>query len=577
MGLMRSTRTLLVLLVGATLLSGYMLSSSIVVADDTVIDDVSVSVAVSCTMSSTGSNTHNANMTNGTYQSEIGTTTLKAFCNDNEGFAIYAIGFTGDQYTGEDHTKLIGINSNQKISTGTASSGGTSNWAMKLNTISSPTPTYPITLDNGYGSYSSVPDTYAKVAHRDSGTDVGVSATGSELTATYATYISGTQAADTYSGKVKYTLVHPASETPLAPQPTQSGKICYYPNGSNVEGTMGCQTLYASSANATLLASNFSRTGYGFAGWSTTFDYSDSTGFYGPQELITFTAGEYTGNNPGLSLYARWIKSTGYLQNWTCPNNTSMPIGAVTALTDRRDDQTYAVAKLADSKCWMIENLRLENTGTDNTNGLFAQGYDASFVGLANPESPWADNSTTANSLYSTDGSTTKTISGSNLAYRFPRYNSTNTNARASTPSDGTGSMYSYGNYYTWAAAIADITDYSSGDHSTTSICPTGWRIPTGNVAGEFYALNTAINSGAIDSVASRRLRAYPNNFVLSGGVTDSSVLGRGSSGGYWSSTVLYGIYSCYFGLRDSSVSPGTDNNGQKHGGKAIRCVASNV
>ena len=590
-------------LVSITGISGVFLASSYASADD-VIDDVAINIPVSCTMTGTGQNTHNANVTNGTYEDDIGTTTLKVLCNDSEGFSIYAIGFTGDQYTGEDHTKLIGVANNQKIATGTATSGSASNWAMKLETDG--TATYALTLDNGFGSYSAVPDTYTKVAHKDSGTDIGTSAVGSTLTTTYASFIASNQVADMYSGKVKYTMVHPASETPLHPETTQAGQICYYPNGSNVEGTMGCQTVSTSATSATLLASNFSREGYGFAGWSKTYDYSDDTGFLGPQEYITFTAGEYTGSNPGLSLYARWIKSVGSLQNWS--GCSSLQSGAVTALTDQRDNETYAVAKLADGNCWMIENMRLENTGTDNTNGSLAQGYNASFAGLANPEAPWANDSTTANSLYSTDGSTDKTISGSYQGYRFPRYNNVNTPTtatdRPSTPTSNSAtnsttnaSMYSYGNYYTWAAAIADTTNYTTNNQSvtSTSICPTGWHLPKGgnnqNTANnEFltfaealigakpanYDLQTyAYYTGTPEGTdASNALRVYPNNFVYSGNVHSGSVLNRGSGGNYWSSTAVSGYDAYYMVFRSSTVYPGT-TIGDEYGGKTIRCVAS--
>ncbi|MBR3256187.1 hypothetical protein IKG10_00760, partial [Candidatus Saccharibacteria bacterium] len=129
-----------------TLLSGSILSSSTTFADDSVVDQVNITVSESCSMTGVGMNSHTATITNGTYQGDIGTTTINAFCNDNSGFAIYAIGFTEDKYTGEDHTKLIGAVNNQKITTGTATSGNTSNWAMKLATDSNAT--YPITLDN---------------------------------------------------------------------------------------------------------------------------------------------------------------------------------------------------------------------------------------------------------------------------------------------------------------------------------------------------------------------------------------------------------------------------------------------
>ena len=203
-------------LVGITILSGVFLMSSYssATSDNTdAVDDVSITVPVSCSMEGTGMNSHNANIVNGTYQADIGSTTLKVFCNDEEGFAIYAIGFTDDEY-GKTVLTSSTLGTSADIATGTATSGSTSNWAMKLATNTSAT--YALTLDNGFGSYSSVPATYTKVAHRDSGTDTGTSATGSELTSTYAAYMNQTQPAGTYTGKVKYTMVHPNN----APAPT---------------------------------------------------------------------------------------------------------------------------------------------------------------------------------------------------------------------------------------------------------------------------------------------------------------------------------------------------------------------
>ena len=218
-----------------TLISGAFLTSIPISADDSVVDEASVTVPVSCSLIGTGMNTHNAEIPNGTYTADIGTTTLKAFCNDNEGFAIYATGYTGNEIGGTNSNKLVGTasSSNATIDTGTATSAGnpdTSNWAMKLTTVSSPTPTYPITLDNGFDSYSAVPNSYTKVAHRDSNTDIGTNAEGTTLTTTYAAYISKTQPADTYSGQVIYTLVHPAAINPNYLSVTYNGNGLYFDN-----------------------------------------------------------------------------------------------------------------------------------------------------------------------------------------------------------------------------------------------------------------------------------------------------------------------------------------------------------
>ena len=141
------------------------------------------------------------------------------------------------------------------------------------------------------------------------------------------------------------------------------------------------------------------------------------------------------------------------------------------ALTDARDNNTYTVARLADGKCWMTENLRLD--AENSYNSLLAQGYYTStiygnFTGLANSEDSRFADSTVANSLYSIDGSTANTIQGDlYYKYRFPRYNNSNIN-RSLTASYNGGNdsiyyqWYGYGNYYTWAAAMANVFYYSS-------------------------------------------------------------------------------------------------------------------
>ena len=221
-------------LLSMTALSGALLMSSSVNADnDSVVDEINITVPVSCTLSGSGMASHTASIPNGTYTPDIGTTTLTAFCNDNAGFSIYAAGYTGDEIGGTNSTKLVGTSTsnNATIDTGTATGpvGGndTSNWAMKLTALSNPTPTYPITIDSApnvsgganasFSDYHTVPNGYTKVAHRDSGTDIGQSAEGATLNTTYAAYISKTQPADTYSGQVIYTLVHPSNHAkPIA-------------------------------------------------------------------------------------------------------------------------------------------------------------------------------------------------------------------------------------------------------------------------------------------------------------------------------------------------------------------------
>ena len=341
-----------------------------------------------------------------------------------------------------------------------------------------------------------------------------------------------------------------------------------------------------------LFASNFSKTGYGFAGWS--FDQNAQPGgasrIYGPNEAITAPAPTTPGETKYL--YAVWVPAeTGvYMQTWN--GCSSMNVGDVIALKDQRDDNVYTVGKLADENCWMMENLRLDTAGSSDSTK--SQGFGGVFNGLANSETSFS-NSTTANSLYSIDGSTTYTISGSNQSSRFPRYNNANTDNRSTSPSvndnraattsphayNFTSATYSYGNYYTWAAALANTNDYTSrtatidgktSETAGTSICPAGWKLPygytygNGATSGGFYYLGTQLGATTSDMASSRVWRSFPINYVYSGSLTQ-----RGSGGNYLSSTSNTGTSSFIFTFGSASVNLGNTNSKYKDG--SVRCV----
>ena len=197
-----------------TLLSGTILmSNSVNAANDSVVDEINIAVPVSCTLSGSGMTSHTTSIPNGTYNSSIGETIMKAFCNDNGGFAIYAIGYT-DNEDGKNVLTSSTLGSDYDIVTGTALTGN-SQWAMKLETESSAT--YPISIQNSFDSFHEVPNDYVLVAKRTAGTDTGTNAEGSTLITTYQAYIDATQPAGTYTGQVKYILVHPhdTEETPV--------------------------------------------------------------------------------------------------------------------------------------------------------------------------------------------------------------------------------------------------------------------------------------------------------------------------------------------------------------------------
>ena len=568
-------------------LSAAVLSSSTVSAEDTHVDDVTVTVPASCTLSTTSGTgeIYQVAMANGQYKNDIGKTTITALCNTKSSFAIYAIGYSDDTY---GNTNMVTTSQGAlSFPTGTATSGITSNWAMKLEAVTaSGANKYTPTIENGFDSFSSVPDTYTQVAKVDA-----VTGNTSEMSvkASYAVYLAQNQAAGTYTGKVRYTAIHPASEVPTQPQDCTANNICYWPNAVGVTDNMGDQGASANSSTV-LWPTNFSRSGYGFAGWSDQFDYqinsNTNTGhIYGPMETITTPSDM----SKGLSLYAVWVKSAGNLQGWT--GCSTLAPGAVTALTDTRDNDTYAVAKLADGKCWMIENLRLDydtNITTSNT-----QSYEGSFggffIGLAEPEyGNRFRNETIPNSIYYSSGSMYQVgnayidLGPDANGYSFPRYRNDNTNSdeninpntTVSNMTTPAANIYSYGNYYSWAAAIADTTKhYGESEQSmSTSICPSGWHLPTGIANGEFVNLNTAVNSGSTST--NTGLRAYPANLLYAGYVEGQQIRNRGLTGlgAYWSATHSQTDFTHRLFFNQVTTQPTGDSYGVY--GHTIRCIA---
>ena len=393
--------------------------------------------------------------------------------------------------------------------------------------------------------------------------------------------------------------------------------IHYNGNGSTA-GTMTnfYTTLDTNTASSTadLMAHNFKKTGYGFAGWSADQNatVNSNSKIYGPNEKIAGNELTFDTSTHEATLYAVWVQSAGNLQNWA--GCSSMQNGQVTALTDTRDNNVYTVGKLADGNCWMMENLRLD--ATNSSDSTKAQGFGGVFTGLASSEDTYFSAAITANSKYSSSN-----ITGSNQGYRFPRYNNNNTNIGGTNLADVTLTVtpgiwnataanmtdeewdeqnnegnndhvqwYGYGNYYTWAAAMANTTamnDVSTSESANTSICPTGWKLPygrsTGNGAtsGGFSYLDMQLggtgsyqydNDG--EEIVSNRWRSYPNNFVYSGFFNNSTADDRGSGGDYWSSTAASSdsVYILY--LYSGNMNSGTGYS-SKSRGRSVRCLAS--
>ena len=213
-------------LVGITIVCGFILSqpkssTSANAATSTV--TASVVVPSACTLSGTiaSGDEHIKTMTAGTYEGAIGKTTIKAVCNDPNGFDIYAVGYSG---TSSDLYNTAGTVGNTNmissygstiatgLNNGTSVLGdGSSNWSMKLSLSGSNNGYTPNILSDANGSFAEyhvVPSTSTKVATFNSMVDSSV---GSSIDTTYAVYLQPSQPAGTYVGQVKYTITHPTT------------------------------------------------------------------------------------------------------------------------------------------------------------------------------------------------------------------------------------------------------------------------------------------------------------------------------------------------------------------------------
>ena len=298
--------------------------------------------------------------------------------------------------------------------------------------------------------------------------------------------------------------------------------------------------------------------------------------------------------------------------------------GASTAtqLVDLRDSKLYWVAKLADGKCWMTQNLDLDIGGTNtaplNSNNTYIS-TTASGSGVHNNTGgyavdgnnvwTWTPTNTAITANHTISGTSVSNWANSSVApysveggdvYYYTSNNSNNDSTFNSLAECATNSHtktdcqhYHRGNHYNWTAAIA--TNNSNGisnnyTNAANSICPKNWRLPVATNSGQsiyefgdllytYYGItkakyNTSNITNSIEYANGGfvNICKAPLRFVRSGNVNNSMLEGAATFGIYWSSTVARndGAYFLYF--NSSSVWP--SYNYDRSYGRSLRCVA---
>ncbi|MBR6505856.1 hypothetical protein IKT18_03425 [Candidatus Saccharibacteria bacterium] len=485
-----------------TILSFRLLSSSSVFANKTITEEALITVTSSCEMSSVVDTAHETTVTASTYEDEIGETTITVVCNDTNGYAIYATGFTNNEFGRND---MLGQTTGRTIATGTATSGTTSAWAMKLTPVDN---SVSPSIETGYDDYHTVPNDYTKVASYTDSTMENPD--GSKFKTTYAAFVASSQTPDTYSGKVKYTLVHPAdtTDTPCASTYT----IIYNRNGGT--GSMESQTVCVDRAIG-LLPNGFtapaSITEKQFAAWNTEVDGSGYT-YYAGQSVMNLANAGGT-----VTLYAQWAPK--YIQDFT--GSTCQVVASERPFTvyDRRDGNDYTV-RFIEGACWMTQNLRI--TGTVNAQYSNFSTYNSVNV---------CENDLTAGNVF-------------DIPYCHDSGNTTD------------------GVWYNFAAASAKtILTSSNTTLATEDICPAGWSLPS---------YDTSNAAGSINSLSSTSATSILIFSPAAGGLYGDGSSLYGGSGFWWSATASLPTSRYQLAYDGSSLSTGSNNRIR---GLSIRCI----
>ncbi|MBQ7311363.1 MAG: InlB B-repeat-containing protein, partial [Alistipes sp.] len=353
----------------------------------------------------------------------------------------------------------------------------------------------------------------------------------------------------TYSGSVLYTV--------LINNSCLDYTVVFNPNvnsssTSEITGTMSDQSIMYGETTA-LSQNAYTRAGYNFLGWSTSstgktgtvvngigttadVDYADEA------DVLNLVSGGGI-----VTLYAIWELALPTMQNWE--GCTALNTNEYTTLVDSRDGEKYVVKKLADGKCWMVQNLRLINktlTPADSN-------VSANFTVPA---------STPAGSSWCTSNSSA--CDDKPLAY----YD-------ASTRS-------SYGALYNWYTATAGTGTYNTSSGTvSSSICPKGWRLPTGGASGEFAALDIAWGGTGANRSSANTYSTFTGTYTtgsnggfdLAGYIAGSSLNVVGENGYWWSSTAgsRNTAYRLYLGSGNTFVYPQDDS--YKYSGRSVRCI----
>ncbi len=193
-------------------------------------------------------------------------------------------------------------------------------------------------------------------------------------------------------------------------------------------------------------------------------------------------------------------------------------------LTDVRDQNTYQIAKLADGKCWMLENLSIADIELNSATSDLA------------------------------DGETFTIPESSQSGFKSNAINSAYVDSE-------------YGGYYTWYVATAG--NGSSRGLKNSSICPKNWRLPSGGSSNNDY-------STLYNTAYSRNYNNFQNAIKLQYGgyMNYNERYSAGRSGFYWENYAGSLESVSYLSIYSSSSAVSAQGYTDSYNGDSIRCIA---
>ncbi len=304
-----------------------------------------------------------------------------------------------------------------------------------------------------------------------------------------------------------------------------------------------------------------------------------------------------------------------------------------TIVIDNRDEHPYLVQRLADGKCWMLDNLDLdltdesivanlttENTNIDTTNDPYAleslkngarsNGNKYATAGLEYHNwtgagmTPLSPNYSYSQPLVNRSGKCDSTKNSSapcvgvwqNADYThntiLNKADAANTIIKDNANNIGGPGSYKVGTYYNYCAATAGTYCYGNGTSAgttasgdaTSDICPAGWHMPSdnGGTNGDYLTLCSAIKGGNEGctgtawntmSITDSTSMQYQLSTSLSGNYTSGTAYRQGTNGLFWSATYYNGANLRALFVDSSGVYPQTYN--RRDNGDSVRCVSS--